>query len=68
MFEHQIEEGVHRVQAPAIHADLPERLTDHQLIRAGNNLGIEEVSVPNSHPELALVLLAKPAPILLVAQ
>ncbi|SKT52247.1 Uncharacterised protein [Mycobacteroides abscessus subsp. abscessus] len=68
VFEHQIEEGVHWVQAAAIHADLPERLTDNGLIRAGNDLGIEEVSVPNAYPELALVVLAKPAPILLVAQ
>ena len=68
VFEHQIKERVDRVQAPAVHTDLAERLADDRGIRAGNDLGIEKVSVPDSYTKRALVLLAEPATVLLVAQ
>ena len=68
MLEHQVEERVDRVQTAAVDADLAERLADHRRVRAVDDLGVEEVAVPHPRPELALVVLAEPAAVVLVAQ
>ena len=68
MLEDQIQEGIHRMQAAAFHADLAERLPDHRGVRTVDDLGVEEVPVPHPHTELRLVVLAEPPPVLLVPQ
>ena len=57
-----------RVLAAPLDADLAERLADHRRVRAGDDLGVEEVAVPHPHPKFALVLLAELASIRLVTQ
>ena len=67
VFEHQIEEGVHRVQAAAQAPHRSEGLADHGLVGAGDDLGVEEVTVPHPHPESAVVVLAETSAVALVA-
>jgi tRNA U34 5-carboxymethylaminomethyl modifying GTPase MnmE/TrmE len=49
------------VQSAAVHTDLPEGLSDHRFVRAGDDLGIEEVAVPDPNTESRVVVLAEAA-------
>src|ERR1700722_1519501 len=68
VLEHQIEERVHRVQPAALQAYLPERLADHRRVRAGDDLSVEEVTMPGPGRVLGVVVLPEPAPVGLVPQ
>ena len=68
MLEDEVQEGVHRMQSGSVKAHLTERFADDRLIRAGNNLGVEEVPVPHPHAELGVVVLTEAATVFLVPQ
>ena len=68
VLEHDVEEGVDRVQAAALEADLAEGLADQRLVGAGDDLGVEEVAVPDPGAVLGLVVLAEGAAVLLGAE
>ena len=67
VLDDQVEECVDGVQPAAVNTDLPERLSDHRWIGAFDDLGVEEVAVPHPQPVLAVVVLAEPPPVVLVA-
>ena len=66
MFDDQIEERVHRVQTAPFDPYLTEGLADDRLIRALDDLGVEEVPVPDPHAEPGVVVLAEPAAVAFV--
>ena len=54
------------VESATIESDLTERLSDHRLVGTRDDVGVEEVAVPHPDAELLLVVLAEPAPVLLI--
>ena len=59
VLEDEVEERVDRVLTTALDADLAERLPDHRGVGAGDDVGVEEVAVPDPRSVLALVVLAE---------
>jgi hypothetical protein len=64
----EVQEGVDGVQTSAVDSDLTEGLADDGFVGAGDDLGVEEVTVPHPHAESAVVVLPELPAVLLVGQ
>ena len=68
MLDDQIEEGVDGMKAAPVQPHLSERLTDHRLVRATDDLGVEEVAMPDPDSKPAVVFLAEASPVILIVE